>query len=380
MSLGTLDRTPPPFFRQGPSALTKLTFFSALALFLMVADTRLTLVRPVRAVLMTLLFPAQWLVTQPVRGAGHLGEYMTSLEAAQAEKHAAQLRLAAQAERAAQVEELTLENQRLRALLELRQRQDLQGTAAQVLYDAADPYTRKVIIDKGMTHGVVAGSPVIDESGVLGQVTRVHPLVSEVTLLTDRDQAIPVLNTRTGVRSVAYGQPGVGGTELELRFMAGNADVQTGDILSTSGIDGIYPAGLPVAKVSSVERRAESAFARVLCTPNAQIHSALHVLVLPRPAHTCRLHRKRPPLHLNARASRLRASTDHASIRIFRHDHAPRPAAAAARQPRLHLVQPAGRAGVQHAGYIAIVALNQVIQVLGIFLEVAKAQKLFRLI
>lgn len=281
MPIGTLDRTPPPFFKQGPSALSKLFFFSAFALFLMVADTRLTLVRPVRAVLMTLLFPAQWLVTQPVRGAGHLGEYMTSLEAAQAEKHAAQQRLAAQAERAAQVEELTLENQRLRALLDLRQRQDLQGTAAQVLYDAADPYTRKVIIDKGMTHGVVAGSPVIDESGVLGQVTRVHPLVSEVTLLTDRDQAIPVLNTRTGVRSVAYGQPGVSGTELELRFMAGNADVQTGDILSTSGIDGIYPAGLPVAKVSSVERRAESAFARVLCTPNAQIHSALHVLVLP---------------------------------------------------------------------------------------------------
>jgi len=285
MPIGTLDRTPPPFFKQGPSALSKLFFFSAFALFLMVADTRLTLVRPVRAVLMTLLFPAQWLVTQPVRGAGHLGEYMTSLEAAQAEKHAAQQRLAAQSERAAQVEELTLENQRLRALLDLRQRQDLQGTAAQVLYDAADPYTRKVIIDKGMTHGVVAGSPVIDESGVLGQVTRVHPLVSEVTLLTDRDQAIPVLNTRTGVRSVAYGQPGMGGTELELRFMAGNADVQTGDILSTSGIDGIYPAGLPVAKVSSVERRAESAFARVLCTPNAQIHSALHVLVLP-PAST----------------------------------------------------------------------------------------------
>lgn len=281
MPLGTLDRSPPPFFKQGPSALSKLFFFSALALFLMVADTRLTLVKPVRAVLMTLLFPAQWLVMQPVRGVGSLGEYMTSLEAAQADKHAAQLRLATQSERAAQVEELTLENQRLRALLDLRSRLALQGAAAQVLYDAADPYTRKVIIDKGMTHGVVAGSPVIDESGVLGQVTRVHPLVSEVTLLTDRDQAIPVLNTRTGVRSVAYGQPGVGGTELELRFMAGNADVQTGDILSTSGIDGIYPAGLPVAKVSSVERRAESAFARVLCTPNAQIHSALHVLVLP---------------------------------------------------------------------------------------------------
>lgn len=281
MPLGTLNRTPPPFFKQGPSALSKLLFFSALALFLMVADTRLTLVKPVRAVLMTVMYPAQWLVRQPVKGASSLGDYLTSLDAAQAEQRALQLRLIAQSERAAQVEELTLENQRLRALLDLRARLELNGTAAQVLYDAADPYTRKVIIDKGMTHGIQAGSPVIDESGVLGQVTRVHPFVSEVTLLTDRDQAIPVLNTRTGVRSVAYGQPGLGGTELELRFMAGNADVQTGDVLSTSGIDGIYPAGLPVAKVSSVERRAESAFARVLCTPNAQIHSALHVLVLP---------------------------------------------------------------------------------------------------
>ena len=280
MPLGTLDRTPPPFFKQGPSALSKLLLFSALALFLMVADTRLALTKPVRAVLMTVLFPAQWMVMQPVRGASTLGDYLTSLENAQADKHAAMKRLATQSERAAQVEELALENQRLRALLDLRNRLDLKGTAAQVLYDAADPFTRKVIIDKGMTHGVVAGSPVIDESGVLGQVTRVHPLVAEVTLLTDRDQAIPVLNTRTGVRSVAYGQPGTGGTELELRFMAGNADVQTGDVLSTSGIDGIYPAGLPVAKVTSVERRAESAFARVLCTPHAQVHSALHVLVL----------------------------------------------------------------------------------------------------
>ena len=78
------------------------------------------------------------------------------------------------------------------------------GVAAEVLYDAADPYTRKVIIDKGLAQGIEAGSPVIDESGVLGQVTRVHPLISEVTLVTDRDQAIPVLNARTGARSVAY--------------------------------------------------------------------------------------------------------------------------------------------------------------------------------
>lgn len=281
MPLGTLDRTPPPFFKQGPSALSKLIFFSALAVFLMVADARLTLVKPLRSVLATALYPAQWLLLQPVEASRQAGGYVQSLSAAEAANARSQKQLADLSARAVQVEQLLLENQRLRELVNLNERLKVQGTAAEVLYDAADPYTRKVVINKGLTHGLVAGSPVLDETGVLGQVTRVHPLVAEVTLLSDRDQAIPVLNTRTGVRSVAYGQSGPSGTELELRFMAGNADVQEGDLLTTSGVDGIYPAGLPVAKVAHVERRAESAFARVLCTPSAQLASASHVLVLP---------------------------------------------------------------------------------------------------
>ena len=280
MALGTLDRSPPPFFRQGPSALTKLTLFSALAVFLMVADLRLSLTQPLRSAMGTALYPLQWLVIQPVHGLRGVGQYFQSLQAAQALAQASQQQLLEQTIRAGQVEQLTLENTRLRAILDLRDRITTRATTAQVLYDAADPYARKVIVDKGMAHGIEAGSPVLDESGVLGQVTRVHPLVSEVTLLTDRDQAIPVLNTRTGVRSVAHGQVGASGTELELRFMAGNADVAEGDLLSTSGIDGVYPPGLPVARVSQVERRAESAFARVLCTPAAQVSSATHVLLL----------------------------------------------------------------------------------------------------
>lgn len=280
MPLGTLDRTPPPFFKQGPSALPKLAFFSALAMFLMVADTRLSLVTPLRTAVATLLYPAQWLVLQPVEGLRQLGERVESLETAQRALQDKQTALIALSARAGQVEELTLENNRLRALLDLAARPDTQGQAAQVLYDAADPYTRRVVIDRGLAQGLREGSPVLDESGVLGQVTRVHPMVAEVTLLTDRDQAIPVLNTRTGVRSVAYGQSGPSGNELELRFMAGNADVQEGDLLSTSGVDGVYPAGLPVARVTQVERRAESAFARVLCVPMAQMSSTRHVLVL----------------------------------------------------------------------------------------------------
>jgi rod shape-determining protein MreC len=137
-----------------------------------------------------------------------------------------------------------------------------------------------VIIDTGMAQDIALGSPVIDESGVLGQVTRVHPLISEVTLVTDREQAIPVLNTRTGARSVAYGDPSSHGGALELRFMAGNADVQPGDLLSTSGVDGVYPPGLPVAKVSTVERRADSGFARISCKPEALVEGARHVMVL----------------------------------------------------------------------------------------------------
>ena len=281
MPLGTRDRTPPPFFKQGPSALSKLTFFSALAVFLMVADVRFSLVKPLRSTVATVLYPAQWLVQQPVLGFRHIQRHFASLQEAQDKAQSSQTALTALAARASQVEQLTLENNRLRALLELSTRPDTRGLAAQVLYDAADPYTRKVIIDRGSIHGVDAGSPVVDESGVVGQVTRVHPVVSEVTLLTDRDQAIPVLNTRTGVRSVAYGQSGASGTELELRFMAGNADVREGDMLSTSGVDGVYPAGLAVARVTHVERRAESAFARVLCTPMAQLASTSHVLVLP---------------------------------------------------------------------------------------------------
>ncbi|TXJ00181.1 MAG: rod shape-determining protein MreC, partial [Aquabacterium sp.] len=141
-----------------------------------------------------------------------------------------------------------------------------------------DPYTRKVVIDQGRRHGVTLGAPVIDERGVLGQVTRVYPVTAEVTLVTDKDAAVPVVNVRTQHRGVAYGLPQSGG--MELRFMAGNADVQAGDELQTSGLDGIYPAGVSVAKGVRVDRRADSAFARITLQPLAQPDSSRHVLLL----------------------------------------------------------------------------------------------------
>ena len=292
MPLGTLDRRPPPFFRQGLPALTKLALLGALSLFLMVADNRFQLVKPMRAALAVALYPLQWTVMQPLRLADLAGSYFGSMESASSEVRRAQMRLAEQALRAGQVEPLTLENTRLRQLLGLRESLALDVQAAQVLYDAADPYTRKVVLDKGMAQDVQAGSPVLDEFGVLGQVTRVYPTLSEVTLLTDREQSIPVLNTRTGARSLALGDPLAGEGALELRFVAATADVLVGDLLSTSGVDGVYPPGLSVARVIKVERRADSPFARILCAPTARADGARHVLVVkpmsallpPRPA------------------------------------------------------------------------------------------------
>ncbi len=280
MPLGTLDRTPPPFFRQGPSALSKLTIFSALALFLMVADMRFQVAKPLRVALATALYPVQWAVQQPLVWFQGGGKYVESLRTAQLAADDAQKRLGAMAQRASQSDQLMLENARLRGLLALRERVTGPGQAAIVLYDAADPYTRKVIIDKGLVNGIAPGSPVLDESGVLGQVTRVYPAVSEVTLLIDRDQAIPVLNVRTGVRGVAFGDAAAHSGTLELRFMSANADVQVGDLLTTSGVDGVYPSGLPVARVEKVERRLESAFVRIYCTPVALVDGASFVMVL----------------------------------------------------------------------------------------------------
>ena len=264
--------------------MSKLVFFSALSLFLMVADTRFRITQPVRAVLATALYPVQWLALQPVRAVQGSSAYMTSLSQANSSSEDSRRKLALQSLRAGQVEQLLQENGRLRKLLELREQLATSVMAAEVLYDAADPYTRKVIIDKGIAHGVELGSPVLDESGVLGQVTRVHPLVSEVTLVTDRELAIPVLNVRTGARSVAYGDPAVSSSELgnglELRFMGSNSDVQQNDLLTTSGVDGVYPPGLPVARISRIERRAESAFAKIYCIPQALVTGARHVIVV----------------------------------------------------------------------------------------------------
>lgn len=278
MPLGTLDRSPPPLFRQGLSALAKLALCSALALLLMVADARFKLMQPARAALALVLQPVQRLLLAPVDAWETAGDYLRGTQRAMAAEDLARRQLAQQAERFSRVEALQAENASLRKLLGLQPALSVPSLAAEVLFEAPDPFSRRVVIDRGATLGVVAGAPVINEAGVLGQVTRVYPLSAEVTLLTDKDAAIPLLNARTQMRNAAAGR--ADGVGMELRFLAANADVKVGDLMTTSGLDGVYPPGLPVARVSAVERRGDSSFARVQLTPIAQPDSARHVLVL----------------------------------------------------------------------------------------------------
>ena len=280
MPLGTLDRTPPPFFKQGTPARTKLWVFSALAVLLMVVDARLQWVAPLRSGIAVVLYPVQWVALQPVRALHWVGAHFTALEAARRDAHEARALLAQQAERAGQVEFLAQENLTLRRLLQLRERQAPTAQAAEVLHTLPDPYVPGVVIDRGSLHGVALGAPVMDGFGVLGQVTRVHPATSEVTLLSHRQLAIPVLNTRTGERYLAYGTGERDMPALTLRFVPLQTATAAGDTVVTSGMDGVYPPGLPVGTVSEVSADGGEGFAHVRVEPSARVRDAQHVLVL----------------------------------------------------------------------------------------------------
>jgi len=273
-----MEYSPPPLFKQGPSALARLIFFVVLAIALLVADVRFNTLEIVRGILGAGLYPLQRAALVPrdiFMGAADLAVTSATLRSENRKLADKNLELSVKAGDAAQ---LNIENAHLRALLNLQSRATTQTTPAEIQYDTRDPFTQKVVIGKGSQQNIQDGAPVVDEEGVIGQVTRVFPLQSEVTLLTDKDQAVPVQIVRTGLRSVIYGTPK--GDTLDLRFVPISADVQVGDQLVTSGLDGVYPPGLAVAKVLRVDKQADTAFARVVCVPVAAVRGARELLVL----------------------------------------------------------------------------------------------------
>lgn len=269
---------PPPLFNQGVSARARLAFFSFLAIALIVIDSRIRVLETVRIGVGVVLYPIQQALLVPSRAFDAMGDYFVALSTLKAENERLRQREVANAQALQQAQDVAAENDRLRRLLGARDRVPNASLLAAVLYETRDRFSRKIVLHAGSNDGVQPSSPVIDELGVVGQVTRVFRDTSEVTLLTDKDQAIPVQIQRNGLRGVAYGgaQPGT----LDLRFMASNADVVVGDIATTSGIDGVYPPGLAVARIESVERATSDQFARIAMRPLAGVENHRQLLVL----------------------------------------------------------------------------------------------------
>jgi len=273
-----MEHSPPPFFNRGPAPLVRLAFFASLSLALLVLDARFRYTEGMRSVLALAVYPLQSLAALPAVIGERISGYFASQSQLREENAALRAKLLAASQAAQRYEAAQAETGQLRRLVGAAERLPLKATAAEILYNGRDPYSRKIVIDKGSRSGVRAGSPVVDENGVVGQVTRAHVLSSEVTLLTDKQQAIPVQVVRNGLRAVAFGAGSNG--MLELRFVAANAEIQNGDKLVTSGIDGTYPPGLPVATVARIERDAAYAFARIVCQPAAGVENGGYVLVL----------------------------------------------------------------------------------------------------
>jgi rod shape-determining protein MreC len=269
------------FFNRGPSPVARLVFFAALSLLLLFVDARYRYLESTRSALSVLISPIQRLAALPDAMWQQVGDFFIT----QSKQHDLirqndDLKLQHQNDAAQllQLQALELENQHLRNLDALPVRSQFTTQLAQVIYAERDVFRRKVLIDKGTDADVKLGQVVMDDVGIIGQITRVYPWLSEVTLITEKDQAVPVQVLRNGLRTIVFGAGDI--SQLSLRYMPASADIQIGDVLVTSGIDGTYPPGIPVAKVIKIERDPDYPFSNVTCLPIAGVDNHRHLLIL----------------------------------------------------------------------------------------------------
>jgi rod shape-determining protein MreC len=275
-----MEYSPPPFFRRGPGLLTRLGFFALLSLILLYADSRFHYLETVRKAIGVVLYPLQQIADLPGEVADRIGEFFVTQSSLRRENERLSRENFLNAGLLQTQQALLAENRTLRQLLEFKEQYPHSSVAAEVIYFGRDPFSRRIVVDKGASQNVEEGAAVVNASGLIGQVNRTFPWTAEVALITDREQVVPVQVVRNGLRAAAFGI-GYDGA-LDLRFMPLNADIENGDLLVTSGIDGVYPPGLPVAVVSNIERNAAYPFARILCTPASGPDRHRQVLVLSR--------------------------------------------------------------------------------------------------
>jgi len=259
------------------------------SLTLMVLDYQYRTIDRVRSIASFLLTPVETVMLWPrdlVRGSY---DYLTTKGTLEQQNEALEKRVAELTLLANQSELFMAENAQLRKLIGIQEQARFKILISQILYNPPNPLSQKVIIDRGASSNITAGQAVADHQGIVGQVVRVMENKSEVALLDDRDMVIPVQVARNGLRAALYGNGR--GRPLELRHMAAVSDLQVGDILMTSGIDGVYPPGFAVATIDKIDRNVDKNFAYVYCSPLGGVNRFRHVMVLfydaafgPRPA------------------------------------------------------------------------------------------------
>lgn len=275
--MAAMDHTPPPFFKRGPAPLARMIFYALISIALFVLDVRFHNLEALRQVISFVTDPVQRLAQSPIHALSDTADYFNSVHTLNEDNKRLRQQALAIAPTQQRLAQLEQENEQLRKLLNLEQRENAHGQVATVLYSPRDPFSQRVVVNKGLNYNVTAGQPVIDDVGVIGQVTRVFPLSAEITLATDKEQAVPVQILRNGLRSILAGR---GNGQMELKYLPSNADVQQGDVLVTSGLDGIYLAGFPVARVVAVEKDPAQPFSKIYCDPIGQVGNHGHVLIL----------------------------------------------------------------------------------------------------
>jgi rod shape-determining protein MreC len=268
----------PAFFARGPSPLARLTFFTALSLALMATDSRLQYLANVRENLMTMLHPLQVIANAPLELYQNTDEYFSTHHYLLAENSRLKKQALTQDIALQRLHLLYLENTNLRSMLDAKQSLTETSTLAEIIHVGRDSFTKKIIVNRGKNHNIVTGAAAVDAKGVIGQVTRTYPASSEITLITDKSLAIPVQIERNGLRAIAFGR-GRDNT-LNLPYLPANVDIKRGDKLVTSGIDGVYPAGLAVATVIEMRTTQDSPFAHIICAPTGGVESDRQVLLV----------------------------------------------------------------------------------------------------
>lgn len=270
----------PAFFVRGASAFSRMAFFCALSIILMAIDAKLNYLSQIRQAFIGLLYPIERAANIPSEFFRDSQKYFSVHNDLVQENYNLKQQAFENAVKLQRLNTLAVENAHLRSLLAGDVPIHPRAILGDISHTGRDPFRNVVIVNRGTQHNIKAGQAVVDAEGVVGQVTRVYPFSSEVTLITDKNLSIPIQVERNQLRAIAFGQSG---NTLDIPYLPTNVDIKIGDKLVTSGIDGIYPAGLAVATVTKIEQDPESPFAKIISTPVAQVSHHLQLLILELP-------------------------------------------------------------------------------------------------